>query len=171
MITISFQLKALFDRLDAFAQPRGGVTKIMHNQRHMWEELTTLPKDETAPRILIMYSGETARGGFEEAHLLNRVDRLFDMVVIRGRGFKNAAMDDPLSGGVVEPFSDSIETVRDLVRSMLNLSAENPIWYVSTKPLSSVLPSREASAFLDGMVLQFSAATDIPAIRIPRRTN
>jgi hypothetical protein len=161
-ITISTQLKMLLDVLQPWAKERDGSAKIIANQRHMWEELVNLPAVPAAPRILIMFSGEISRGSFAESGRWHRVDRTWEIVVVRGRGFSN--LNDPMSGGAYQPFTDSLEAIRDVIRVILNLSEEFPLVYTSMKPLSSVMPSKEADAYMDGTVLSFSTANDIPEV-------
>lgn len=153
-------------RLHEWAQPRGGRVEVMANQRHLWEALADLPSAaEMSPRVLVLYAGESLL--LPDQPDCRRVRRNWQVVVVRGRGFKSVAEHDPMSGGVYEPFTDSVETVRDLVRTMLNISdlEELPsVIYVGVRPLPSVLPTKEAGAFMDAMVVEFATHNDIPAV-------
>lgn len=162
-VKISQQEVALKTRIEEWAQPKGGVVRVMANQRHLWEELTTLPTDEAAPRVLILFAGEVVRGGVERFSI-NRVDRTWQIIVVRGRGFVEVIGKDSLSGGTLQPFHDSVEELRQVVRQMLNLSEEFPIEYSGVKPLPSIMSTPQAGAFLDAELLEFTTANDIPAI-------
>lgn len=148
--------------LEAWAQPRGGTVKIMANLRHLWEEVFAVA-ETAAPRILITYTGEIPRGG-KDSNTLNRVDRQWMIVVIRGHGFRNG-----ITEGIkdVEAFTDSIETIRDMCRLILNISDEEEVpnvIYKGTKPLPSLGPTPTANVFLDAYALEFSTGNDIPKV-------
>jgi transketolase C-terminal domain/subunit len=57
----------------------------------------------------------------------------------------------------------SIEAVRDLLRRITGVSGE-VIDYVSMKPLPGIAQPNMANVFLDGYVITFTTANDIPAI-------
>jgi len=90
---------------------------------------------------------------------LHREDRAWKIAVIRGRGF-NANRGDSLSQqvGNAEPFLDSVEAVRDLFRSMPNISAEAP-----TPDYSGIIPMQLGSLVLDGFIIEATTANDIPS--------
>jgi hypothetical protein len=139
-----------------YTDPRGGYAKVLANQRHLWEELVD-PNIEK-PRVLIIYNGESSRGGFNQANTLHRVDRQWMVVVVQSHGFKNMMTEG------VEPFYDSLETIRELLRGILNISEEFPIDYKSIKPLPGVAQTNTANVFLDAFSIEFSTANDIPAL-------
>lgn len=145
-------------RLGEWAKPRGGEAVVMANMRHLWEEIR---KMNDKPRCLVVFNGEVARGGFQQANTLHRVDRSWLVVVVRGHGFANLMADVE---GDTEPFYDSIEAIRELLRTLVEISEEFPIDYKSTKPSPGVGPSEAANVFLDAYALEFSTANDIPAI-------
>lgn len=162
-VTISQQSVAIKTTLEGWATPRGGRVAVMANQRHLWEELIDLPQAAAnqSPRIMVLCAGEDLRlPGEPDCH---RVDRRWQVVLVKGRGFYK----DPLSGNVAEPFTDSIEAIRDLVRTMIGISDEEEVpsvRYQGWKPLPSILPTREANAFADAVVLEFMTGNDIPQV-------
>lgn len=162
-ITISQQASSLKDKLTEWAQPRGGRVAVMANQRHLWEELADLSQAAAnqSPRIMVLCAGaDLLMPGEPDCR---REDRRWQIVLVKGRGFYK----DPMSGNVAEPFTDSIEAIRDLIRSMLGISdtEEVPsVRYQGWKPLPSILPTREANAFADAVVLEFITSNDIPQI-------
>jgi hypothetical protein len=162
-VTISQQASALKEKLTEWAQPKGGRVAVMANQRHLWEELTDLPQAVAAqsPRIMVLCAGaDLLMPGEPDCR---REDRRWQIVLVKGRGFYK----DPMSGGPAEPFTDSVEAVRDLVRCMIGISdlEEVPsVRYQGWKPLPSILPTREANAFADAVVLEFITSNDIPQI-------
>jgi hypothetical protein len=162
-ITISDGAALIQARLAEWATARGGTVAIMANQRHLWEMLADLGQyvATQAPRIAVMWSSDTLlRPSEPDCH---RVERVWQVVVVKGRGFYK----DGMSGGPAEPFTDSLEAVRDLVRTMLTISdlEELPsVVYRSSRPLPSILKTQEANAFADAMVLEFACHNDIPAV-------
>lgn len=162
-VTISQQSAALKLKLEEWAQPRGGRVAVMANQRHLWEELTDLPQAvaSQAPRIMVLCAGaDLLLPGEPDCH---RETRRWQIVLVKGRGFYK----DPMSGNVAEPFTDSIEAIRDLIRTMIGISDEEEVpsvRYQGWKPLPSILPTREANAFADAVVLEFVTGNDIPQI-------
>lgn len=161
-ITIANAANLLKQHLDLWANPRGGTVKVMANLRHLWEEVFVVA-ETSAPRILICYTGEIPRGGVT-SNTLYRVDRQWMVVVVRGHGFKNL-MAEP--EGESEIFYDSVETIRDLIRVLLNISDEEEvpnIVYKGIKPLPSLGPTPTANVFLDAFSIEFTTANDIPAV-------
>jgi hypothetical protein len=65
----------------------------------------------------------------------------------------------------VETLATSVETVRDLVRTMLGLSEEFPINYKGWKNLPAVARPGTANVFVAGATIDFSTANDIPEIK------
>jgi hypothetical protein len=147
---------------DEYAMPRGGTVRVMESMWHLWEEVL---KAIDEPRILICCTGETPRGSFAEQDLWHRVDRQWTVAVVRGHGFRNLT---PQSDGdppnTVETLATSVETVRDLVRTMLGLSEEFPINYKGWKNLPAVARPGTANVFVAGATIDFSTANDIPEI-------
>ena len=165
-ISITEEATRLKAALTEWAEARGGTVSIMANMRHMWEQLF-LPNN-TAPKILICYTGETSRVQKNDEGL-HRVDRQWSIAVVRGHGFKNLVAEsdaDTVTGAVIEDFYTSVETVRDLVRVRLDISAEFPVAYKGIKSLPNPGFSQSANAFLDAYVIDFSTANDIYGIVI-----
>lgn len=160
-LTVSQQSAILKARLEEWAGPRGGKVTVMANQRHLWEALAELPDpSQVAPRVMVLFAGESLM--LPDQPDCHRVERSWQVVVVRGRGFKD--LRDPMAGGVYEPFTDSLEAVRDLIRTTLSISdfeAVPNVLYKGMKPLPGILKTQEANAFMDGMVVEFSTLNDI----------
>jgi len=166
--TVREDALAIKSQLDTYALPRGGKVKIMANMRHLWEEVLDTTSSET-PRILICWQGETARGEYAGGVRTNmhRVDRNWQVVVMRGHGFKSLVTESigqPGTPGYYEDFYDAVETIRDGIRVMSNITAEDLVDYKGIKPLPNVGPSPSANVFLDAFQIEFSTAADIPQI-------
>lgn len=158
-VSVSDQANIMVAHLTNWAEPRGGYAKVMANMRHLWEELIILTDK---PRLLLVFAGEEARGN-QAIDRDYRVDRTWNVAIVRGHGFRNL-MSDPQ--GDVEPFYQNVEDVRDHVRVLLNISEEFPVEYRGMEPLPSLLDKKVNSAFGDGYLLKFSTANDIPAIAL-----
>lgn len=163
LLKISEQAVIMRDQLNEWANPKGGRCVIMATQRHIWEELAdlTTAANNEGPRLMLICSGADLRLLGEPD--CRREDRHWQLVIVRGRGFYK----DPLSGHAVEPFTDSIEALRDLLRCITSVSDEEEtpsLKYRGWKSLSSILPGKEASAFADGAVIDFDTANDLPLI-------
>lgn len=155
-ITIGQQAKNLQAVLGNWAAQFGGVAEVTSNLKDLWNQ-AAINNDQ--PRILICYMGETARGDSRIRSALNRVDRIWNVAVIRGRGF-SARRGDSLTSQVVNaiPFYDVVETVRDTIRTILNISEEFPVEFLSIRPLS------QGTMVLDAYTIEFMTANDIPEI-------
>lgn len=161
MLTVSDQQARLKGTLERYAQPRAGRVAVMANQRHLWEELADpMQVGSVAPRIMILWAGEDMLNQSEPD--CRRVERRWQVVVVRGHGFK-----DPLDGGRNLPFCDTVEEIRETVRNMADISDYEytpSVRYIGTKPLPNVMPGKEASAFLDAVVVEFATMNNLPAI-------
>lgn len=162
-VTADVQAEQMAMYLDnEYAQERGGTVKVMESMWHLWEEIL-LATD--APRVIICCTGENVRGSFAEQDQWHRVDRQWTVAVVRGHGFRNLMPgeegDPPAS---VETLTKSIETVRDLVRSLTGVSEEFPINYKGWKNLPAVARPGTANVFVAGATIEFSTANDIPEI-------
>ena len=148
-------------QLETYAIPRGGLVKVVANQRHLWEEIFQL---NDSPRILICYQGENARGEYAGGIRTNmhRVDRQWLVVVMRGHGFWNL-IDGKQDG--VEDFYDSVETVRDGCRVLADITEDDIVDYKSIKPLPGLAPTTTANVFLDAFAIEFATSADIPEIK------
>lgn len=153
-MTVTQTANAIRTACHAYAEPKGGYAKVMGNIRKLWEELYVV---EEKPRILIVWNGEEARGGFEEANTLHRVDRTFLVVVVRGKGFTNNLSEDPNGA---DPFYQQVEEIRDICRCLL-ITEEFPVDYKSISSLPNVMQSKEANVFMDAYMIEFSVAADL----------
>ena len=156
-ISISEQADQIRELLSPFAVKYGGSAEVVSNLKMMW---TTVSMANDRPRIIIVYNGETIRGEFAAAAFNCRVDRQWIVAVTRGRGW-NINRGDSLykTAGNADPLYTVVETVRDLIRSMLGISEELPLDYKRISPMTS------ANENLDSYAIEFSTANDVPAIR------
>jgi len=161
-IKISTQANAIGSFLEEQTSGSSAVVEVLANQRHLWEHVFAMSTDG-APRILICFNGETARGGFNERNTLVRVDREWVVVVMQGHGFTHSLNQQVPEDGLSTVFYDDCEAVRDLLRRITGVSGE-VIDYVSMKPLPGIAQPNMANVFLDGYVITFTTANDIPAI-------
>ena len=155
-ITIADEQNLIAAQLRLWAQPKGGSVEIMANQAHLWEKLFVITD---APRILVMYAGEALL--FPERPDCHRVRRDWQVIVVRGHGFT-----DPMNAGP-EPFATSLESVRDQLRVLLNISdlEELPsVIYKGIRPLPNIMTTPTANAFADAMMIEFSTMNDVPQI-------
>lgn len=157
-ISIGQQSKNLQVTLANWVTQHGGVCEVASNLKELWVQSGI---NNDIPRVLVCYDGENARGEWRTRSALNRVDRNWKVAVIRGRGF-SAQRGDSLDKLVVNaiPFYDVVEYIRDLIRSMLNISEEFPVEFTSIRPMS------HGTMILDGYVIEFVTANDIPAILV-----
>ena len=142
-----------------WAKPKGGKCEVVQGLRHLWESIFMA---SDAPRVLVCFNGETARGGFDEQDTLHRVDRQWAVVVIRGHGWKNLMPDEDETAA--ETFMETVEALRDRVRLIQTLSEEFPVNYKGAKPLPAVAKPDSANVFVDAYQLDFSSAADIPDV-------
>lgn len=169
--TVREDAEAIRCQLDTYAKPRGGTVKVMANMAHLWEEVYNPALLNGAPRILIVWMGETARGEYAggQRTKLHRVDRKWSVVVMRGHGFKNTTTESqgqPGTPGYYEDFYDAIETIRDGVRVMSNITAEDLVDYKGTRPLPNPAQSPAANVFLDAFMIEVECSCDIPEILV-----
>lgn len=155
---ISDQANAIANALAGFvAQPDiRGSAQIAFDESHLWDIASV---QSTAPRIIVCYAGESQRGDGPTQGVLYRVDRRWKVAVTRGRSLTQQS-GTALSNQVLNstPFYDLVEQVRDGVRSLLNISMERPVDFSTIEPMS--LPN----LVIDGYLIEFSTANDIPMI-------
>lgn len=156
-LKISEQANAICSALNTWAQPRGAKAVVVSNLRDMWEIAS---QTSQSPSILVCFGGAVARGDYAHVSVWHREDREWLIAVTRGRGF-TSVRGDTLSKqvGNAEPFYDSVESLRDLLRCMLGISEETPTPdYISIKPMAM------GSMVLDGYLITIKTANDIPGI-------
>ena len=169
--TIKEDAEAIRAQLDTYAKPRDGLTKVVANQSHLWEEIYNGGVIAEQPRILIICIGETARGEYAggQRTKLHRVDRNWQVIVMRGHGFKNLMTEgigQAGTPGAIESFYDACETIRDGIRVMSNITAEDLVNYKGMRPLANIGPTPVANVFLDCICIEFDCAADIPEILV-----
>jgi len=160
-VNISDIANTVAEQLSTWAEPRGGVVKVMANTRHLWEEVYSSAVDGS-PKVLVCFNRERSRGAEQLRNGLHRVDRNWLVVVMRGHGFENdmAKTDEKMDGD----FYSDCETLRDLVRVILNISEEFPVDYVGMDPLPGAAQPGMANVFLDAYKIEFNTANDIAAV-------
>jgi hypothetical protein len=157
-MTISEEASEIQQVLQSWAAPKGGVASVVANTYDMWE---TASKYSQVPRLLIAYAGEEIRGDFPVAAALHRVDRQWQVAITRGRGFMVQRGDTLiLTNQNAEPFYDSVEYVRDICRCLVGISQETPVDYKSLEYMQS-----HNGEMIDGYLLSFSTANDIPNVQ------
>lgn len=154
--------------LRAWAEPRGGRVEILPTQAALWQTLTDVPDlSNLAPRIVLLWTNESLL--YPSTPDCYRVERRWQAIVIRGRGFRSVVQRDPLSGEQFEPFTDSVESVRDLIRSITDVSEYEffpSVLYYSTKPFPLFPNSPSTAAFTDAFAVEFATINDIPKITL-----
>lgn len=154
--------KALLEQvLTAYAQQFTGATvSRVPTMAKLWMEVYSV---STKPRFVFCCAGETARGAFSQANTLHRVDRRWSVAILRGTGWGLQA-----APGEVD-FDDLLEEVRDYVlRSLWGLTEEPPIDYKNWTPIPPNLAAGQAAnTFIEGAIIEFSTANDLPAITAP----
>lgn len=151
---IADELEFIKSQLANWAQQDGGTAFIASDPSHMWK-MAYAAADK--PRVIICYMGEDVRGGFQTGAFTHRVDRKYNVVVTRGRGF-NAERGDSLTQerGNARPLFNLFEEARDIIRSIVGLSQELPIDYLGAHNFSA------GEIIMDAYVIDFSIAVDLP---------
>jgi len=162
MVSLKDQANMIGNYLATQLAPSGAQVKILSNQRKMWQfifDMTTSSK----PLVLVCFNGETSRGGVNQRNTLHRVDREWIVVVMEGVGFEVDFNKTIPKEGKIVSFYDACEFIRQSCRQITSIS-EEPVDYVGMKPLPGVAQPNMANVFLDGYVITFLTANDIPAI-------
>jgi hypothetical protein len=138
-MSIANQMIAIRQALDGWAQREGGAAVIAQDVVHMWEIALN---DQDSPRCIIAYAGEDTRGAFEVGDVLGMVDRKFDILVTRGRGYEVDPGDaivglDGGAAGMARPLVDLVEEARDAIRllQLNDAASESPIYFRSIAPM------------------------------------
>jgi hypothetical protein len=155
-ITIADEANLLQKTLQDWVNNFGGSAAVVSNLRDWWNQAAT---NSTQPRILICYMGEDSRGSFSQIAPWHRVDRKWSVAVTRGRGYYANRGDSLSSETALEmPLFDVVETVREIIRSMLDISEETPsVDYRGIKPMQL------GNLVVDGFSIEFTTANDIPS--------
>ena len=156
---VSAQAEFIRATLAMWAVPKGGTVTVMANMKHLWENIYLM---DEKPRLLLCWTGDISRGGFNQANTLHRVDRQWMVIILRGHGWNNAVTVEGEQGE--QPFSDCVEEVREIIRTMKDISEEFPVDYKTIRPLPNAGPTQNANVFMDGFAIEFSTANDLPAI-------
>ena len=155
-ITISDEATLIQTELQSWVASYGGTAEVVSNLRDMWNQASI---SSDTPRVLICYMGETSRGSFSQISVWHRVDRNWTIAVTKGRGYylnRGEGLFDPSS--TETPLYDIIETVRDIVRGMTNISEETP-----SPDYRSIKPMQLGNLVVDGYTIEITTANDIPS--------
>jgi hypothetical protein len=155
-ITISDEATLIQTELQSWVASYGGTAEVVSNLRDMWNQASI---SSDTPRVLICYMGEVSRGSFSQISVWHRVDRSWTIAVTKGRGYylnRGEGLFDPSS--TETPLYDIIETVRDIVRSMTNISEETP-----SPDYRSIKPMQLGNLVVDGYTIEITTANDIPS--------
>lgn len=160
---------AIETQMNVFAKPRGGSVEIMENEAHLWEKIYNGGLISEQPRILILCAGAKARGEYDGDRRTNleREDRKWQVYVGRGHGFKSMTAENrgvPGTPGYYESFDDTIETIRDGLRILSNITVDDIVNYKGWRPVGNIGPSPAANVFLDWRVVEFETAGDCPSV-------
>lgn len=130
---------------------------VVSNLRDMWRQ-AAINSDRL--RILICFGGATSRGNFGDIGPWHREDREWLVAITHGRGF-TADRGDTLTGSDnnQDSFYDDVEFVRDTCRRLLCISQEKP-----TIDYRGLTPMQLGNMVIDGYLLKFTVAADIPLI-------
>jgi hypothetical protein len=155
-ITISDEAALIQTELQSWVASYGGTAEVVSNLRDMWNQASI---SSDTPRVLICYMGEVSRGSFSQISVWHRVDRNWTIAVTKGRGYylnRGEGLFDPSS--TETPLYDIIESVRDIVRGMTNISEETP-----SPDYRSIKPMQLGNLVVDGYTIEITTANDIPS--------
>jgi hypothetical protein len=153
---ISTQLEELRLRLEEWATPLGGVASAVSNLRELWNQASLSTQK---PRVMVCYMGERIRGPFADAAIAGMVDRTWNVAITRGRGFSSSRGESlTKTVGNMDPFPDSVEAVRDIIRNVEGISQEQPIDFKGIKPIQL------GNLVIDGYLIEFTTANILPTL-------
>lgn len=166
-MTIEWQAEFIQAWLYPTVTKWGGRVEVLANPKHLWEKIFNC-KDADKPGAFICFNGEIARGPFQQANTLHRVDRQWIVAIIRGHGFNNmmtTGQGQANTPGAIDPFYKDCQILRDMLRVLINITEEPPIDYKGMEPIPAIAPYGNAgNVFMDGFAVRFSTANDISAI-------
>ncbi len=163
MMTIGLQMTMLQGALQEWIQGEsGGMAFVANDAVHLWQILMTGP---AKPKAIVIYDGEEIRGPFDIAAVCGRVDRIFRVIISRGRGFNQEAgksLTVGTAGG--RPMFELVEKARDIIRTIIfSISeddAERPSDFKRVRPLEPLM--REM--LIDAYQIEFSVGSDVGMI-------
>lgn len=160
-MTVKDQLLAIKSSLNDWAKNEGGTVEIAIDNSHMWE-IGAL--DQTSPRVILCYEGEDVRGDFATADVTQRVDRRFNALVTRSRGYDaevgiGLAGIDGAASGNSRPFYDLVEEARERIRFAVidHPDNESPPYFHSIERAPY-----DGDMRVYGYVLNFTIGTQLP---------
>ena len=155
-LSIAGALDLIQQALDDLCQPVAGVAAVVPSISEFWKQAYA---SSQKPTVLICYNGERVRGDFSVSNSLCRVDRDWIVAVKRGRGYFQNRGDSLYKNANVAAFFAFVEQIRDGIRSILNISEEQPlIDYKGIKPM------KMGNIIMDAYTIEFSTANDLPMI-------
>lgn len=159
-MTISEQLSIIQNNLSNWAKDLNGKAIIAHNLNMMW---LVSANNSTEPKAVIAYAGEEIRGDLAVGASLGRVDRNFEVMISRGKGFTadrgQTLVNEDIGQG--RPFYDLLEEAREIIRQLpLGSEDDGPVDYKGIRPalVDSDWP-------LDMYIISFSVGTQLAVIR------
>lgn len=145
-------------QLQTWCDDHGGKVSVMANLSELWQELLTF---EDAPRLLVTFINQIPRGDDQLSGPTHRVDRYWQVTIVRGHGFKNV-IAEPLANQ--DAFLAAVDQVEGAIRTLLNVSGEFPVEYRGTRPVPQLADTKQQNIFLDAYAIEFSTAQDLPLI-------
>jgi len=160
MYSIKDQLIVIQSNLSNWAKDMKGTAIIAHDLNHMW---IVSANNSESPKAVIAFAGEEIRGDLALGATLGRVDRNFEVMISRGKGFTadrgQTLVKDDVSTG--RPFYDLLEEARDIVRNLpLGQDDDGCIDYHGIRP---ALVDQDYP--LDMYIISFSVGTQLAVIR------
>lgn len=142
------------------AQQNAGRSVIASGTHDMWTQAFVATQK---PGVVMAFVGDEARGSFELAAATHRGDFTFNVVLVRGRGLTSQRGDSLVTTVQnADPFYNLMESLRDKIRSITNISQEQFVDYKNTK--SAVDIAESYGNRVDSYVIEFSVAQDYPQL-------
>lgn len=161
--TIKAQMTYIQGIFGDLTQQEGGqwASFICSDLLHAWKILFD---NSQAPKVLIVYNGETQRVNFPGGAITGRVDRRFKVIVSRGRSFQSADRGLPLyqDNQNARPLFDIVDEWRDACRALIfdPLWCERPVDYIGISPFSV----EGTGAIVDAYCIDFQVGTQLGMI-------
>lgn len=153
-IQIRDTLKLKLDQITSAVQ-------VAYDYQQLWEAAANMVDYS---RVFIVYDGEDIRGDFGVAATLGRVDRSWTVAIFRGKNMtadRGLGLTDmtPGAGGIssTPPFYDTIDFIRDSVRSLQLPECESPVDYKSIKSAQAQVGDK----LLSGYFIEFTVGTQL----------
>jgi hypothetical protein len=158
-LSIIEQAKVIKEALDLWAPQDAGKCIIASNIYDMWAMASN---NAQGARAILAYHGETIRGDFPVAAFLSRIDRQWQLAILRPQGpapERGSQLTDPLGNN--RPFYTLVEEARDIIRSLVFDAnfCERQVDYHGIKSMQMV-----NGQVLDGYIIEFSIGTQLQMV-------